>query len=200
MGTLTQLLTTQILPLLRDNDIMILKWVTGFDNHYLRVFLSAISDSTGVIAFGCPVLLWITAKLKHNKHLMRQSLFVFISVALAAIVANIIKYTVNLPRPYEVYPFIEKLSSGGSPSFPSGHTADAFALFMGLLLAFKQFRIYVPALLWACCVGFSRMNLGVHFPSDVLAGILIGLLAATLVFGIRSLLSSKTAIGNNKTT
>lgn len=85
-----------------------------------------------------------------------------------------------MPRPYELYPFIEKLSTGGSPSFPSGHTADAFAFAIALGLIYPKWYFIFPAILWALLVGCSRMWLGVHFPSDVLAGAFIGSVCAVV--------------------
>jgi len=110
---------------------------------------------------------------------------ILISVGVSAVVANILKYSIDLPRPFEVYPYIEKLSSGGSPSFPSGHTADAFAFAIAVSLAYPKWQILLPSLFWASLVGYSRMSLGVHFPSDVAAGALIGVICAWIAFKIR---------------
>jgi len=118
--------------------------------------------------------LLIFSGLTKNPGLAKKAAVIFISVAFSAIVANILKYTIDLPRPYELYPFIEKLGRGGSPSFPSGHTADAFAFFTAVSLMHRKWFVVVPCLVWALLVGYSRMSLGVHFPSDVLAGALIG--------------------------
>lgn len=58
-------------------------------------------------------------------------------------------------------------------SFPSGHTAASFAV--GVLLFRKLPKRYgIPALVLAALIGFSRLYLGVHYPSDVLAGALLG--------------------------
>jgi undecaprenyl-diphosphatase len=165
-----------------------LLWIQGFhslDIGILRVVYEnriplldslfiAITDTAAVIAFGVPGILLIVALSKKNILLRRRALGIIVPVALSAIVANILKYTTDLPRPYEIYPFIEKLSGGGSPSFPSGHTADAFAFAIAIALAYPRWYIIAPALIWATLVGYSRMCLGVHFPSDVLAGALIG--------------------------
>ena len=59
-------------------------------------------------------------------------------------------------------------------SFPSGHTATAFALATSLSITYPKWYVIAPSALWACSVGVSRMNEGVHYPSDVLAGAVIG--------------------------
>ena len=69
---------------------------------------------------------------------------------------------------------VHAYSHEGSPSFPSGHTATAFALATSLSVKYPKWYVIAPSALWACSVGVSRMNEGVHYPSDVLAGAAIG--------------------------
>ncbi|HEU4718905.1 MAG TPA: phosphatase PAP2 family protein, partial [Bacteroidia bacterium] len=85
-----------------------------------------------------------------------------------------LKYTVNRPRPFVTYPDIIKKTKAGSKSFPSGHTSSAFALATSVSLAYPKWYVIAPSYAWACAVGYSRMRLGAHYPSDVAAGALIG--------------------------
>lgn len=57
-------------------------------------------------------------------------------------------------------------------SLPSGHTASAFL--MAALIAHFYPTLSVVAYIWASCIGCSRVLLGVHYPSDILAGVLLG--------------------------
>ena len=59
-------------------------------------------------------------------------------------------------------------------SFPSGHTSTAFSMATSISFQNKKWYIVLPAYLWATTVGYSRLYLGVHYPSDVFAGALIG--------------------------
>ena len=59
-------------------------------------------------------------------------------------------------------------------SFPSGHTSFAFATATSLSIKYPRWYVIAPSYLWAGAVGYSRMNLGVHYPSDVLAGAMLG--------------------------
>jgi undecaprenyl-diphosphatase len=169
---------------LHDLDIGILKSIYENRNPFFDSTFIAITNSAAVIAFGIPIILLIIAITRKNNVLRREALMIVLSVAISAIVANLLKYAVDLPRPYEIYPFIVKLSSGGSPSFPSGHTADAFAFAVALGLVYRKWYFYIPCLVWAALVGYSRMNLGVHFPSDVLAGAIIGIVSAIVYIGL----------------
>lgn len=84
------------------------------------------------------------------------------------------KYIIDRKRPYEKYTDIIPKMNPHSSSFPSGHTTFAFATATTVSLTHKKWYITVPMFLWASAVGYSRMHLGVHYPSDVLGGAVIG--------------------------
>jgi membrane-associated phospholipid phosphatase len=69
---------------------------------------------------------------------------------------------------------VQNIAGGGSYSFPSGHTSDAFALATSVTVAYPKWYIIAPAFTWATAVGYSRMHLGVHYPKDVIAGAIVG--------------------------
>lgn len=85
-----------------------------------------------------------------------------------------LKYAVNRPRPFVTYSDIEQRTHVGPYSFPSAHTGNAFALATSLSLCYPKWYVIVPSFSWAIAVGYSRMRLGVHYPTDVLVGALIG--------------------------
>ena len=162
----------------RNLDVGILKFIYESRIAALDSSFVIFTDTAALVAFGLPATLIIFSSLTKKSLLLKEAAYIFISVALSAILANVLKYSIDLPRPYVLYPFIEKLGSGGSPSFPSGHTADAFAFAMAASLVWRKWQIVIPVFIWAALVGYSRMCLGVHFPSDVIAGALIGIICA----------------------
>ena len=94
-----------------------------------------------------------------------------------------IKLAVDRPRPYIKYPLdIHPYdASETGMSFPSAHTSVAFATATALDLRFHKWYISVPAYVWAGCVGYSRLYQGEHYPSDVLAGAVLGIGTTYLV-------------------
>lgn len=105
-----------------------------------------------------------------------------ISLLVALFAANllgnfIIKPLVERPRPFWLSPPADLLPAAlreTSFSFPSGHTISSFAAACALITHSRHLGI--PALLLACLIAFSRLYLYVHFPSDVLAGMILGIL------------------------
>lgn len=91
----------------------------------------------------------------------------------------ILKPVVARIRPYELVDGINLLIGKQSDfSFPSGHTAASFEAATVLMIRDKRFG--VPALILAALIAFSRMYLYVHYPTDILGGIVVGVLCGVL--------------------
>jgi undecaprenyl-diphosphatase len=107
----------------------------------------------------------------------RPSIFVTVLVAVAVsdLLAEAGKLIVQRHRPFET----QLGPPSNTHSFPSGHTATSFAA--ATVLSFYAPRWRVPFFLLATLIGISRIYNGMHYPTDVLAGALLGVLTALLL-------------------
>lgn len=91
----------------------------------------------------------------------------------------VLKHGLKRNRPAEALPNYQSfIIPSDRFSFPSGHTSGAFATATALALFFPQFALLGYG--WAALVGVSRVTLGVHFPTDTLAGATMGTLITTI--------------------
>ncbi|MDP3731894.1 MAG: phosphatase PAP2 family protein [Candidatus Omnitrophota bacterium] len=113
--------------------------------------------------------------LLFSRHRSRRwsALILFAGIIVTGLVVYFLKAWVVRPRPFAVLTEVNLLMKAGGFSFPSGHAALAFMAQTVLSRVFKKWRITLFML--ALCVGFARIYAGVHYPLDVLAGIIIGI-------------------------
>lgn len=99
-----------------------------------------------------------------------------ISLALEAILVNlIIKNLVGRTRPYVVNEAIDYITTRPSDnSFPSGHTGCFFAV-ASVLFYMMPKKVGIPAMIIASLVAISRLYVGVHYPTDIIGGFIIGM-------------------------
>lgn len=102
-----------------------------------------------------------------------------LAIFLALIFDQIINYLIFRQRPFAVSAVNLLISKVADSSFPSTHTLLSFA--PATIIFFKNSKLGMYALFIAGFVGLSRIYVGVHYPSDVLAGMIIGLACAFLV-------------------
>lgn len=144
-------------------------------------FQQKISQSVYPISLAAPTSIFAIGLLKNDKKLKQQSYKIAGALLINTAITQGLKYTINRKRPYEDYPtIINPYTIEKDASFPSGHTSTAFAFAASISMQNKKWYIVVPCYAWAASVGYSRMYLGEHYPSDVFAGAIIGVGSAYL--------------------
>lgn len=166
----------------QNTDIDILKNINQNRNQNLDKPLNGISKSVYPLSVALPISLLGAGLINKDKNLQRQGLTSLASLAISMGTTYTLKKIINRDRPYITYPSIQPYYLEDDPAFPSGHTTAAFTTATSLSLTFKKWYVIVPAYTWAGAVAYSRMHLGVHYPSDVLAGAAIGAGSAWLCY------------------
>jgi len=158
-------------------DFAILDFIReNIANPVLDVIMKIITHS------GDAGIIWIAAALLCLifKKTRKAGVCMAIALILVLLICNLtLKPIIARPRPFMLREEIELIISAPSGfSFPSGHTASSFAAAVGLFIYHK--KLGIAALIWAFLIAFSRLYMYVHYPTDVLAGMVIGILCAVV--------------------
>ena len=155
-------------------ELSILDWIQTLHTPFLdkiMVFITRLGDA-GIIWIVLSIVLLLIPKTRKSGAVMVVALVV--DVLLCNIV---LKNLVARTRPYDVNTGVQLLVAKlHDYSFPSGHTAASFASVTALYLAGEK-KLWKFALVLACLIAISRLYLYVHYPTDVLGGVLVGIAA-----------------------
>lgn len=153
-----------------DNMVEILKYIQSFSNQALDSIFELITMLGEDLFFIIVVALFYWCI---NKSFGYKLAFAYLT---CGAFNTIIKEIVKFPRPigYEGVKS-SRVETAGGYSFPSGHTQQSTSLFTTLMIVFKRKWLYIVGVLAILLVGFSRMYLGVHWPTDVIGGLVIGI-------------------------
>ncbi len=162
---------------------MLFESITALDLSILDFIHNTLSNSvmdlimvciTYSIEYGAIAILVFIVMMCIKK--MRKTGFAVIGATLSVLLFGelILKHIVCRPRPFVINGAIELIIRAPSGfSFPSSHTATCFAMATAIYLFHK--RLGIIAYIYAALVAFSRMYLYVHYPSDVIGGIALGI-------------------------
>ncbi len=145
----------------------------------IMIFITALGNG-GIVWICLGLILAVVPKTR------KCGICMLLSMAMTFVLGNlVIKNLVARPRPFTIATEIAlKIPQPREYSFPSGHTMNSFTAATALFLYYK--KPGVAAFVLAALIAFSRMYLFVHYPTDILGGILLGIMDALLIFRLTS--------------
>ena len=177
-----------VYPSLNHADWVIMEWLSQHRSVPLNKIFIPLSTIGGMPFVLFLTTVWCFYQVWYKKY----ANVVFISLGLIGSIATVwlLKYVISRPRPPEMYHLVNSYGA----AFPSAHSVYAAALgCLAIYLSLQHSRqhiITVVAFIWLLIMGISRVYLGVHFPSDVLAGWSISFIWITLLYLLYAKLSS----------
>ncbi|MBI4651186.1 phosphatase PAP2 family protein [Candidatus Desantisbacteria bacterium] len=153
-------------------------------NAFLDIFFTFITEKKNWILPLLVLVIFLIIYIKKSR--------IFLLVGLLSVLitdqltSNFIKDIIMRPRPFNSIPDTRLLVSTGNFSFPSSHAANIAGIALLATLYYPKFTyIYWISVF---LISYSRIYVGVHYPSDVLAGIFIGIICAWVLFKISKLI------------
>ena len=164
-------------------ELNILDWFQTLHTPILDKIMTSITKlgDAGIFWIILTLLFLIIPKMRKTGIIMAAALIMDL------LICNVAART----RPYDVNTSVQLLVAKlHDYSFPSGHTAASFASVTALYLAGEK-KLWKPALVLACLIAVSRLYLYVHYPTDVLGGMVFGILAGYVGYLMVKFLEAK---------
>ena len=163
-------------------DIDAVRSINGNSSNFKNSLFKATSSSVTIVNIAAPLSLLTAGFIKHDIELKKQAAYMAGGFVVSAIITHGMKRIIQRDRPFVTYSYIVQKSEGGGYSMPSGHTSAAFCTATSLSLLFPKWYVIAPAYLYAAAVGYGRIYQGVHYPTDVFAGAVVGAGSAWLAY------------------
>ncbi len=186
-----------MLDLLIGKDIELLIYLNNLGTVQWDSFWLVITNKFSAIPLYL-ILLFFTYKQYGLKKTLTAVFFVILLIAVSDQTSNLFKFGFKRLRPCHDENIshlirLVKERCGGMYAFFSAHAANsmAVAVFFGLLLKSSLKYLFPIVILWALLVAYSRVYVGVHFPLDVITGMLFGIIYATIFYKLFKLFLKK---------
>ena len=184
-------------------DVKLFRTINNYRPGFLETIIPITDKSVLPAAIVVPLGLGGISRLNKNYYDENTAILMILSEITSAGITSGLKYIVRRERPYaelrNVY-----VRKDNSPtdrySFPSGHTSMVFSMATTLTLRYPDKpAVIAGSYLYAALIGYGRIFLGVHYPSDVLGGMIIGSGSTAIVYSLRKeIIEFKNDIFNEK--
>lgn len=178
-------------------EIEIIKWIQQFSGKELIdkafIYISYLGEAYLFIVVAV-MIYWLFEK---------KWAYQFITAFLAStVVVSVMKVLIKRPRPYQASSEVKSIGKPAheaygeqSYAFPSGHSQAAAAISTGVVKKTKNWFVWILMILNIILVPFSRLYLGQHYLTDVLAGITIGVMSVLIVYGLFKYIKHEEFVG-----
>jgi undecaprenyl-diphosphatase len=176
-----------MIDVLNNIDVNILYWVNSHHSNFLDQVMVFASGKLTWVVFYLFLLFLIIKKYKYKAVL--AVLFIAIAITLSDQASvRLFKNVFLRLRPCHQPDVMENLrmiiGCGGRYGFVSSHAANSFALVAFIILLLQKRWVSMMMIIWGTLIIYSRVYLGVHYPSDVIAGSMVGIIAGGIAFGL----------------
>ena len=179
--TLIMIIWPHVYHTLHTYDIQALKAINSNRIRTLDPIFLFITNTSSLVCITIVISTLLAGWVKRAKKRILKGSQLLVTFLTSFIIIKALKYLIGRNRPYITYNFLDKLAQAESLSFPSGHTFEAFAFSTAVALLFKNPWLRIFIFTWAVLVGISRMILGMHYISDVIGGVILGVLTGYFV-------------------
>lgn len=179
-----------MLDIIQTFDSSVLLWIQeNFRNFILDPFMIAYTS------LGNYSIIWLilAAVMIYFPKTRKAGILVLLAIVLGYLINNfVLKDLIERPRPWIDISALEPLIYASNPnSFPSGHTCIAFAV-SGIICRTQSKSWALASIAAAILMGFSRLYVGVHYPTDVIAGAIVGIIGSQIIWYIYTSANKKT--------
>lgn len=184
-------------------DVKVFRFFNNINSSFVNSLVNITNNSIIPVGIGTPLIMYVTSRVNENSYDENSSVLLGLSEVTNSIFTQGIKHIVKRKRPSRTLSNVllnDTNYEKNTYSFPSGHASASFTIATSLTLRYPDDPVLITGLYtYATLVSLGRIYWGVHYPSDILTGMLIGAGSAALIYSLRSpIIDSKNSFFNQE--